>query len=336
MAVGASGARFSFQVDGLPDAFRVVQIEGREQISRLFEIRLVLASEDPAIPFSGVIDRPARLTLRSDTDPRYIHGTISRFQQAEEAKQLTFYHATLVPRVFRLGLRHDSRIFQVLTVPEIIDKVLVAAGFAAGDDYRFHIYRTYWPKEYSVQYRETDWAYISRLMEEEGIFCFFEHGEDREVLVIGDAAFAHQPIQGGDTLGYHPSGGVIVQGENVTRLRYAEEVRPGKVTLRDFNFKQPGLSLEVSAEADRSRDLEVYDYPGEYDLPNDGRERAKSRLEDWRAFREHADGESNCARLSPGYTLSISDHPRESFNRGYLVTEVEHRGREAAGGETSA
>lgn len=331
----AGETRFTLSVGGRPEPLPVAEIEGREQISRLFEFRLVLVAEDGEIDFATVLDQPALLTMRGSGEPRQVHGVIRRFQQAESGKQLTVYEATLVPTVFRLSQRRDSRIFQVLTAPEIIARVLDAAGFTS-DAYRLQIYRTHWPKEYSVQYRETDWDYISRIMEEEGIFCFFDHAEDADVLVISDGAFAYQPIAAPATLGYHPSGGVVVHSEHVHRLRYTEEVRPGKVTLRDFNFKTPALSLEVSADAGDHTDREIYDYPGEYDLPRDGAERVKSRLEDLQAFRQHADGESNCARLAPGHTFSLNDHPREAWNQDYMVTEIEHRGREAVGGEAAA
>jgi type VI secretion system secreted protein VgrG len=330
----AGPSRFSLSVAGRPDPLPVAEIEGREHISRLFEVRLMITSDDAEIDFASMLDQPALLTMLGSGEPRHVHGVIHRFQQAESGKQLTVYEAALVPSVFRLSQRRDSRIFQVLTVPEILEQVLQAAGFAA-DAYRFMIYRKHWPKEYSVQYRETDWDYISRLMEEEGIFSFFEHTEGADVLVIADAPFAYAPIAAPDTLGYHPSGGVMIHSDHIHRLRYTEEVRSGKVTLRDFNFKTPALSLEVSAEADQHTDREIYDYPGEYDLPKDGAERAKSRLEDLQAYRLYADGDSNCARLAPGHTFVLSDHPREAFNQAYLVTEVEHRGKEAIGAESA-
>jgi type VI secretion system secreted protein VgrG len=112
-----------------------------------------------------------------------VHGVVARIEVGDQGKRLTFYRATLVPRAWRLLHRHDCRIFQELSVPEIVQRVLQGAGLEAGDDFRLSLQGTYAPREYCVQYRESDWAFVCRLLEEEGIFHFFEHEESRHVLV---------------------------------------------------------------------------------------------------------------------------------------------------------
>jgi type VI secretion system secreted protein VgrG len=324
--------RFTFSVEGISEPLRVLSFEGEEAISELFSFRLTLGAENAAIALESAIGQPAVLTMKTADDARYLHGLVSRFEQAEAGKQLTVYHATLVPRAYRLTLRHDCRIFQDLTIPQIIESVLKSAGFLAFE-YRLTLLRKYQPKEYSVQYRETDWAFIIRLMEEEGIFCFFEHTADGHTLVIGDAPFSTPAIAAPDAVPFNPATG-LNPVEGVSLFRFAEEMRPGKVTMRDFNFSLPKLSLQVSAEAQRDKDLEIYDYPGEYTLPGEGTARAASRLEDWQVLRETGRGEGGCPRFASGHVFSLEEHQNDAFNRKYLLVRVEHRGAEPVVGES--
>ena len=332
--IGAA-TRFTFEVQGLSAATWVARFEAREAISDLFEVELTLTSDDKDIAFADVVGKPAVLKLETDqSEPRFIHGIVSRFRQAEDGKKLTVYHATLVPKLWRLRHRHDARIFQEMTVPDIIAQVLDGAGVT---DHRAALTGSYSPREYCVQYRESDLAFISRLMEEEGIHYFFEHSEDKDVVVLGDAPSSSAAIAAPDTVAYRGTLGAMAHGESVARFSSWEEVRPGKVTLTDFNFKKPSLSLVSSSSGKLDTDLEVYDYPGEYDMPGDGSALSKVRLEEQEARRSVAEGESGCIRLTPGYTFTLSDHPRDAENQTFLLTAVHHRGSqpqlsEAGGG----
>ncbi|WP_438040384.1 type VI secretion system Vgr family protein [Sorangium sp. So ce128] len=330
----ADGAiEFDFAVEGATDPWRVARIEGHEGISRLFHFRVTLASTDAALAFDGLVGQTCLLTIRNDASTRYIHGIVARFEQHEEGRSVTTYLATVVPRAWRLQHRHDYRIFQEATAPEIIDKVLRAAGLSS-DDFRISTAMTHDRREYSVQYAETDWAFISRLMEETGMFCFFEHKADNHVLVFGDAPFVHEPIDEPGVVPYRAVGGALAAREAVSRFSMAEEVRPGKVTVRDYNFQKPSLSLEGEAEADRDTDLEVYVYATEHDLPEEGTQLAKLRLEQLQLVRRTAEGQGSVLRFMPGATFTLEDHGRESFNRGYLITRVDHFGSRAVGGES--
>jgi type VI secretion system secreted protein VgrG len=320
--IGAS-TKFTFQVDGLSASTWVARFEAFEAISELFEVELALSSEDKDIPLGDVVGKSALLTLETDqSEPRYIHGIVARFRHAEDGKKFTAYHATLVPKLWRLRHRHDSRIFQAMTVPDILKSVLGDASI----DFKLSLTGSYSAREYCVQYRESDFAFISRLMEEEGIYYFFEHTDSGHTLVLADAPSAPQPIVAPDTIAYKGTLGAMAHGESVSRFSSAEEVRPGKVSLTDYNFKKPSLSLSASSSGKLDTDLEVYDYPGEYELPGDGSNYAKVRLEEWQSRRVVADGESGCIRVTPGYLFTLSDHPRDSENRTYLLTRIRHRG----------
>lgn len=167
--IGAA-TKFTFEIQGLGAKTWVARFEGQEAISDLFRFELTLTSDDPHIAFADVIGSPALLTLDMDQSaPRHVHGIVSRFRQAEDGKKRSVYHARLVPKLWRLLHRHDSRVFQALSVPDIIKKVLEGAGLS-GSDYRLSIVGSHPAREYCVQYRESDLAFISRLMEEEGIY----------------------------------------------------------------------------------------------------------------------------------------------------------------------
>jgi type VI secretion system secreted protein VgrG len=334
MAAIGTSTTFTFKIDGLNAHTSVARFEGEEAISELCQFELTLTSDDNAIAFADVVGKPAQLTLETDQhEPRYVHGIVSRFRLVEEGKMLTVYHATLVPKLWRLKHRQDSRIFQDLAVPAILEKVLQGAGLAAAD-YRLSIKAAHPTREYCVQYRESDHAFISRLMEEEGIYYFFEHSDGKDVLVMGDSPSATGPIAGASTIAYKGTLGAMAHGESVSRFSYGEEVQPGKVSLSDFNFKKPSLSLLTSSAAKDDSDLEVYDYPGEYEVPGDGTALSKVRLEEWQSLRVVAEGDSGCARLLPGYRFTLGDHARDDANQEYLLTRLRSRGVQQQMGQT--
>jgi type VI secretion system secreted protein VgrG len=323
---------FNFSI--LPGAVepRVVRFAGEEGMSRLFELQVEFASEDPAIAFSDVVGKPALLTIDDGREPRLLHGMVSRFEMVGERPRYTLYQAVVVPQVWRLLLRHDCRTFQCRSTPDIIKQVLDGAGISS-EDYKLCLSGAYEPRDFCVQYRESDWAFLSRLMEEDGIFYFFEHHEDRHVLVLGDGVAACLPISGDDEVPFRRPSGLASTEDHIHRFRCAEELQPGQVSLRDFNFKRPTLSMHAENKAAKGMDLEVYDYPGEYQHPGQGSAAkgatiAALRLQAWQAARMTASGDSTCSRLLPGHLFTLAGHPRDDFNARYLVTHVAHRGEQ--------
>ncbi|MEJ2691656.1 MAG: type VI secretion system tip protein VgrG [Candidatus Thiodiazotropha sp.] len=337
----ADTARFTLEIASLTRETLVIGFEGAEQLSQPFEFKLELASEDPEIAFEKVINQPALLTLYGRDEPRYVHALISRFEQGDQGERFTTYYATLVPRLWYLSHRHNCRIFQNLDVKQIIEQVLKDAGLT-GDDYRFALQQSYSTREYCVQYRESELNFISRLMEEEGIGFFFEHGENNHVLVMSDGDSAFQPIPGEANVIFHSSTGAVTSEEHIFKYRFTEDVRPGAVTYRDYNFKKPDLNLQTAAGGELDTHLEVYDYPGDYDQPDLGRVRAQVRLEALQVLRKRGQGESDCVRFLPGFQFILEEHRRDSFNQKYLLLEVRQSGRqpqvlgESASGEGSA
>ena len=323
---------FLFDIGDFEEPMRVLRFTGSEGLSSLFEFQVELASENPDVDPAQVVGKTALLAIRGEPGFRHLSGIIARFEQVNELPHYTVYRALVVPVVWRLQHRQDCRIFQKLDTPAILKKVFETAGVPS-DRVRFSLVNSYEPRDYCVQYRESDWAFASRLMEEDGIFYFFEHHEDKHILVLGDKESALKPIDGGDTLPFRRASGGVVMEDHVARFRRVQEVRPGKTSLRDFNFKKPGLPMSAEHTAEVDTDLEVYDYPGEYQDPGRGSSAkgatlAKLRLEAWQASRVQLQGESDCERLCPGRLFSLQEHTREDYNGRYLLTHVSHEGEQ--------
>ncbi|MFX0198773.1 MAG: type VI secretion system Vgr family protein, partial [Candidatus Hodarchaeota archaeon] len=184
----------------------------------------------------------------------------------------------------------------------------------------------YQPREYCVQYRETDLNFISRLLEEEGIYYFFEHAQDKHLLVFGDSTVNYKPIQGKAEVLFHPPDAMVPKEEVVNAFIFSRQIRSGMVTLRDFNFEKPALDLTAQEKSKVFQKLEVYDYPGDYSDEGAGKKLAQVRLQEAMAFMDKAEGQSVCPRLIPGFTYKLNGHDRENFNQEYLIIEVMHSG----------
>jgi type VI secretion system secreted protein VgrG len=319
---GADTARFRLKV-GAAEGM-VVDFYLREQISVPFEANIHIASEDE-MQFNDVIGKIALLTLESDDADRYVHGIVDRFVSTGMSGRFYLYQARMIPQVKLLSLEQDSRIFQQKSVPDIVKEVLGESGIT-GDLYDFRLQGSYAPREYCVQYRETDLNFISRLLEEEGIFYFFEHSKTNHLMVFGDGTVNYKPIPGEPRVIFKPGAGMVAEEEAVISFHLSRQIRSGKYTTRDFNFERPSLNLTADQKDNENERLEVYDYPGEYILPEDGRKIAQVRLQQAVMYKEKGEGMSVSPRFGPGFTFKLTDHAMDAFNREYLLVEVTHSG----------
>ncbi|MBK9118710.1 MAG: type VI secretion system tip protein VgrG [Phycisphaerales bacterium] len=318
-----------FQVAG-GDGYRfsVVRFSGTEGLCRLyrFEIDLAYGDAEPVI-LDELVGRPAVLNVRGADGDRHFHGIIGRFEMTGEAAGQTHFRVELVPTAWLLTHRYDSRIYQNKSVPEIVADVLERAGIPA-DHYRFALEKTYPPREYCVQYRETDYNFIARLLEEEGIWWCFEQHEELHILLIADVAAAYAPIESEGALRYVLPTGLNSEEDHVFRFRLGQSVRPGAVLLNEFNFENPALDLRCEHETGRDEQLRFSDYPGDYGAQSDGVARARVRAEEFEATRITGIGQSGCRRLAPGRTFELSGHPSAACNGSYLLTAVRHEGKQ--------
>jgi len=320
----ANESLLSLRVEGLPDdELRVLRMHGEEGLSRLFEFDLELVSENPAIPFANVVGQPATLTFSTVGADRPVNGLVRRFEQGAIGRRFTRYHLRLVPGVWRLQQRVDCRIFQAKTTLEIVQEVLQAAGIPSSA-LRANLKASYAAREYCVQYQESDWAFICRLLEEEGIFYFFEHRPSQHILVLGDDPSAHGDIAGDATVVFREPSGFNPENEYVGTFRFAQAVHTGAAALRDYSFIRPNQSLETLDQGELDTDLEAFEYPGFYNAADQGSRLASVRRQEREAERRRAVGHSVCRRLVPGYRFTIANHARDDFNAAYLLTHLVH------------
>src|SRR5262245_36090755 len=249
---------------------------GLEAMQQLFHFDLDLLSENDSIKFADVVGKNATLTiLDAEGKERYWNGIIMRFSQGSHDRRLVGYRAQMVPWLWFLTRTADCRIFQNKSVPDIIQKIFQDLGF---QDFELRLYGSFAPREYCVQYRETDFNFVSRLMEEEGIYYLFAHQDGKHVLVLANDPAAHGPAPQQRTARYDFRGDGIKYEDVITEWYQDEEFRPGAWAQTDYNFETPSTSLSVSLNG-RNR-YEIYDYPGEYGVRGEGDRLARIRLQE--------------------------------------------------------
>lgn len=305
--------------------------EGSETVSELFNFKLVLASEDAEIDFNAVIGKKATLGIRQSDGSswRYFNGYISHFRQAPAPGRLASYYADLVPWVHFLTLSQNCRIFQNKTVPQVVEEVFQKLGYS---DYKFRLQGEHTAWEYCTQYRETAFEFVSRLMEIEGMYYFFQQDEGKHTMIIVDHKSAHQPCPYQSEFRYDKVTGYNHGPDTVYHWVPAIQVRPGKYAHKEYNYNKPTdpLYSEMSAKAGGGQDPkhEIYDFPGDYEVRQEGDDWVRLRIEEEENDHQTATGKSNCRSMASGYRFSLTEHDRQDQNRSYLVTKVSHQGQE--------
>jgi type VI secretion system secreted protein VgrG len=299
------------------DVFLLAGIEGREALSSPYFYKLDLRSENPSIDGKGLLRKPIGVTLLSTHGERHIHGLCRRFVQLGRDSELTAYYAEIVPALWFLSLSQDCRIFQEKSALEIVQQVFSDLGIT---DVRYACTGSYRKREYCVQYRETHLDFVSRLMEDEGIFYFFEHTGDKHTLVVADANSA-TPVATQSKVRITPQ--VAPSEEAITTFRREYRVHTGSIMLKDYDYLQPKLTLDATATGDSKE--KVFDYPGKFTTHDQADKAAKLRLEVEEATGLVVEGESNCRTLQVGTRIDVQQHYRSDINAQYLVTEMKLR-----------
>ncbi|HGM4192107.1 TPA: type VI secretion system tip protein TssI/VgrG [Pseudomonas aeruginosa] len=323
----ANQTHFSLSLDGLRHDLQVLEFSGHEGISRPYRFELELVSERAGLDLEALMHRPAFLAFTPQGQG--VHGLVYGAAQGDAGKRLTRYRLTLVPHLAYLAQRNNQRIFQHLTVPQIVALVLEEHGILA-DAYRFQLGTRYPEREYCVQYDESDLHFVQRLCAEEGIHFHFWHSAEAHLLVFGDDQTVF-PRLGRPTAYVHDSG--LVADEPVIKrfsLRLAS--RTTRTTRRDYDFEKPRLLLEAgnrpAADAPAEPDLEDYDYPGRFVDRQRGKLLSQRALERHRADRRLGEGVSDQPLLVSGHFLEIAEHPRAEWNDLWLLSEVFHEGKQ--------
>jgi type VI secretion system secreted protein VgrG len=337
------------------DVLRLDTFSGTEAISELFSFKLdMYAPGGQEIPFEAVLGKEFRVTVTLPTgETRHFHGICSRFSSGDVG-DVRRYQAEIVPRAWLLTRRQQSRIFQELSVPQILARVL---GGIPGLAFEMRLQGAFPARNYAVQYRETDWDFISRLMEDEGMYYFFKHGADGHTMVIANTPEGHPDLS--DPVPFRGTLTFPARPNSIYAWEKSQEIRSGKVTLWDHHFETPGRTLEGSATIQDSvqagqvvhrlnvagnDQLEIYDYPGGYadrfdgigpsggERPEDlqklfeaAQRTAEIRMQEEAARSLVIGGVATAPGLASGHAFTLSRHPTAAGK--YVLTSVQHAAR---------
>ncbi len=325
------------------------RFKATEGMSQLFRIEAELLHEENEVSFKPTVIDPHSLlgqgvTIRvtsEDGATRDFSGMVSEFAQGIRDVRFTEYKITIVPHVWMLTQKGQSQIFQQMSVPDILRKIF------AGFEVKFELQGTFEPRNYCVQYRETDFAFASRLMEEEGIFYYFEHSGGKDRMIFANTAQSHAELPSKGQIKYHRIGEEEYFYGSISRFANDYRVQTGKVTLWDHNFQLPASRLDMEKTSihqfGESHKLEMYDYPGGYGRKYDGidpsggeqggelnkvfpdRERTLQNMIEMMDSRVcPANGSSDCCAITPGHRFTLSNHPNEEINGQYVITTAVH------------
>ena len=302
------------------DALMLRAMSGKEELGRLFQFDLDLLSHDEQIKLEDVLGQNLTVELMlPEGKSRYFNGIVSRFCQVGESNGFYTYQATLHPWFWLLTRTSDCRIFQNKTVIEIVEEIFKDEGFS---DYKISLSGDYRKWENCVQYRETDFNFINRLFEQEGLYYYFAHEDGKHTLHITDSISGHDEIATPNINYFPPSGNIVRDEDYIQEWSITRNLQPGAYAHRDFDFKNPKANLESKLanpfDHDRSN-YEIYDYPGEYVTAGEGSNYVRTRLEELHTQYEKATGEGNVRTLYTGGLFTLHGYHREDQNREYLV-----------------
>jgi type VI secretion system secreted protein VgrG len=338
--VTQSGRHIGIETPLGEDALLLRGFTARAQISGVTAFELDLVSEDDAIAFADIVGKNVTIRMNvKDGGKRYWNGFITQFAQVSTLEvQFAEYTATMVTWPWFLKRTSDCRIFQKKTVPDIINEIFEDLGFTDIEDRLSGGYRTW---DYCVQYNETDFDFVSRLMEQEGIYYYFSHEQGSHKLVLCDSSSKHDSVEGYDEILFRPSVTSSEVQERIDRWKVETRVQSGKYAFTDYNFSKPKTSLMVTQDDVKGHDkadFEIYEYPGQFGEGGDGNRYSRIRMEELAQPHELCNGEGFARGIHPGCLFTLVDHPRSDQNREYLVLEasydVKAEGYETADGPT--
>ena len=300
-----------------------------EELGRLFDIGLSVLSEKNDIDPNKLLGKSVTITLElGDRKKRFFNGLVTSMGLEGASGRFFSYGVVLRPWLWMLSRRANTRIFQNKTVPEILEDIFQPYS----TDFEKKLTGSYAKVEYCVQYRETDFNFVSRLMEHEGIYYFFKHTEGRHTLVLADKATVHVPVAGFETFQFRPHATQAVGEQVISEWRFSQEIQSGKVSLTDYDFVSPSTSLLVSADQARSHDaakFEIYDQPGDYLTKGAGERYAQLRIEEQQARHNQASGYGTLTAMATGSRFTLAEHPRKDQNREHIVVSTRIHARNA-------
>ena len=306
-------------------AFDFFHLRGLEAVSRPFAHDIEFLSEDDQIPLEDLLGTTLGLELViDDRRRRHIHGHVTRFAYAGTRGSFARYRVRLEPWLVLLGRTRNQRIFQELSAVEIVEVVFNEHG----GTFVNRLQASYPSREYCVQYGETDLDFVERLLEEEGIFYFFEHAEGRHELVLMDDVATSTAAAGYAEVPYFPEDDLARRDrDHLFAWEAALLICPGAAVMRSYDFTKPTADLEVRERDPRDHaaaEGEIYTFPDRYHDTERGRALARIRLEECQTEHARLIGQGTAAGLAAGARFALTGYPRRDQNRAYFITEVTH------------
>ena len=302
------------------DSLLVQQIDGEELISGLFSFQVRVLSEKSDLAFDSIVGQDASLTIAlPDGTKQYVHAIVGRFRQAGTTLRFTTYFAELYPKMWLLTRTRNCRIFQNKSVPDIVKQVLGEHGVTSIND---TLTGSYDPREYCVQYRETAFDFVSRLMEAEGISYYFEHSDSAHTLTLTDDASSYK--DGPASLAIGATEVAAGRSDALPECSIEVQVTSDQCKLDDFNFETPSTDLLGTASGDTTN-YSVYDYPAGPITKSGVEALATKRVEGLELPRLVLHGTTNNPTIRPGHTVTLTNHPRASANVKYVGWKVRHQ-----------
>ena len=314
----------------LGDDLEFSRMRVSEGLSRLFEIEIEAVSRKADIAPKDLLGHSVtvRVTYDDETE-RYFNGYVTRFALGATEGRFHLYRMTLRPWLWFLTRTADCKIFQDKSVPTIVEEVF-ADESAAAVDMRLGDRGAYEAWEYCVQYRETDFNFVSRLFEQEGIYYFFEHSDGAHKLVVVDGKGLHKSVPGESTFAYVPgSAGLAYRKEHVSTWQGEEDIQPGDFVLEEYDFKKPGNEMKVQRRPEQvaqhaKPSYEIFDFPGDYDTHREGELYVAQRAEELNAQARVVNGGGPLRAFHSGCKFKLIDHTRKDQNGEYLLVSTEY------------
>jgi type VI secretion system secreted protein VgrG len=304
-------------------------MQARDEMSRLFEFQLGLLSMSGDVDMDEILGKSVTVKLAlPDDSTRYFNGLVTRFSQNGTFGRYNRYVAVVRPWLWLLTRTADCRIFQEMTVPDIVKAVF---GDHPTADFKFELTGTYRKWTYCVQYRETDFNFISRLMEHEGLYYYFTHTDGHHTMVVTDSYSGHAVFPQYDVIPFiAPERLVRPELEHINTWEFSREIQPGVYVHEDYDLERPSVKLRTQKAAPRNyaeSKGEVYDYPGHYVQKADGDQYAAVRIDEFGTQFETADAATNSRGVCVGCLFTLEEYPRADQNREHLVVAAVNDGK---------
>ncbi|MPV71593.1 type VI secretion system tip protein TssI/VgrG [Burkholderia sp. BE17] len=314
------------------DDLKFHTLDGSDELGRLFEFRIEALADSHSLSLKDMLGKPVTVRIeQQNQSTRYLNGIVARASlSGRRAERHYGYELVVRPWLWLATRRSDCRIFQNKTVPEIVQEVLSTYGFPIEN----HLAESYVPREYCVQYNETDAAFVSRLMEFEGIYYWFRHAEDTHTLMLSDAMSSHTALPGYETIPYIARDRTaIADEEHIDGWLPAQEVSVGKHQTTDYDYTKPRADLSSQKVDPRGHDHDSFasfEWPGGYRDDAPGAHYSRVRLEEQQAEHERASADTDVRGAAPGYLFTLAHCPRADQNREYLIVRCQYRFQENA------